>query len=98
MSGFDWEIAIVTWLASIGAVIWEPYMVVVLIAATFNLWHQRRVLYDFGRAFELRVHEVVGADIERLSALVRDNAKAVDDVKESQIKIAGAFRGRNLPG
>jgi hypothetical protein len=43
------------------------------------------------------VNEVIKGDLITFDQRISGFEKVADDIKESQIKMMGAFRGRNLP-
>lgn len=97
MREWDFHIAVVVWLLSIVSAYFFPVACFVVIATTFNLWHQRRVLYEHGRAFSDRVREVIGADIKRTDDRLKEQDRQIDDIKASQVQVLGQFRGNKLP-
>jgi hypothetical protein len=58
LSDYDFEIALAAWLASIGASFAFPAAMFLVIGTTFNLYHQRRTLYEAGREFTDRLKSV----------------------------------------
>ena len=91
---YDFEIAMATWLIAMAATYLSYIALPAAILATFNFWHQRRTLHDFGRAFAERVREVLGDDLRKFRERMVAMEKAVEDVKEAQVNIAGAWRGK----
>jgi len=97
---YEVELATGLWFASLAlAYVWpETALYVIVGVTTINLLHARFMAWWAGHSLRDRVRAFLAGELEqqdeRLTAMERD----VVDIKESQIKIAGAFRGRNLPG
>lgn len=91
------HLAGIVWLISMVSVYWFPPAMLLVVATTFNLWHARRTHYNAGQAFEDRVNGVLAGHISEFMERIEAMEKDVQDIKESQVKIAGSFRGRQLP-
>jgi hypothetical protein len=98
---FDHEIATILWVAALVAVYLIPSHpdigLGLVIATSVNLLSRRWIAFNAGAEFETKVRAVLAANwlpIESRTALMETKTK---DIVESQIKIAGAFRGRNRP-
>jgi hypothetical protein len=95
----QWEgqLATLIWIASLALAHWYPNTYWVVLATTVNLLHSRYSSYFAGTTLQSRVMDFLNDSLtvqqNRLTAM----EKSVDDIKESQMKIAGAWRGRNLP-
>jgi hypothetical protein len=95
----DWEgqLATLIWIGSLALAHWYPSSYWVLLATTLNLLHARYSSYFAGTTLQDRVtgflNDTLAEHRTRLDAMAKD----VADVKEAQIKIAGAWRGRQLP-
>lgn len=97
MIKFDYHIAVCLWIVSLFTIIIGWPSVFVITATTVNLWHQRRTTFNAGIEFERRVTEVLGSHLDNWEGRMKLMESNVSDIKESQVKIAGAFRGRQLP-
>ena len=97
MIRFDFHIAIVMWVLSLFTVPLGLIAVAIIAATTVNLWHQRRTMFNAGMEFERRVILVLSEMIDDYESRMKLVEANVADIKESQVKIAGAFRGRQLP-
>jgi len=86
----------------------HPFMLVAAVAAIANHLHQRHVAYHAGEPFERRVKEALTEELSKFDAMLGHEMseaqerlekmeKAVEDVKEAQVRIAGAWRGRAHP-
>jgi hypothetical protein len=95
----DWEgqLATLIWIASLALAHWYPSSYWVLLATTLNLLHARYSSYFAGTTLQARVTGFLADDIAEHNARLDQMTKDVADVKEAQVKIAGAWRGRNLP-
>lgn len=95
----DWEgqLATLAWFGSLALAHWYPHSYWVVLATTINLLHQRYTAYFAGTTLQTRcigfLTDAFAEQHTRLTAM----EKSVEDIKEAQMKIAGAWRGRNLP-
>ena len=94
---WDGDIALTAWLVSLCVAPFGLFSVPLIAATTINLWHQRRTQFNAGEEFTRRVHGVIEADLQDFDDRISAFEKTADDIKDSQVKIAGAFRGRQLP-
>lgn len=97
MIKYDWHIAVVLWVLSLCTVPLGLVAIPVITATTINLWHQRQTLFNAGMEFERRVLFVLSERLEDYESRMKLTEAGVNDVKEAQVRIAGQFRGRQLP-
>lgn len=98
MNDVDRLFALSAWLVSLVVAYYIPpvgYMLV--IATTVNLIHWRLTDWFAGSSLRQRVQQYLADDLKLMNDRLELMKHDVDDVKESQVKIAGAWRGRNLP-
>jgi hypothetical protein len=95
----QWEgqLATLIWLASLALANWYPATMWVVLATTINLLHSRYSSYFAGTTLKSRVMGFLNESLADYRTRFAAMEKDVADVKEAQIKIAGAWRGRNLP-
>jgi hypothetical protein len=92
---FDFTFALAVWLLSLLIALALPVEYgLVVVATTFNLWHQRNTTYNAGTEFTRRVHDAVSERLSEFDARIKKFEQVASDVRESQIKIAGQFGGR----
>lgn len=87
MRRFDFEIAIAVWLASLVAAYLVPALVLLVIATTFNLWHQRNVLFNAGAEFNTRVRAAVIGDVDAVVTRVGELERGLKGVRDVQNNI-----------
>lgn len=92
MSRWDFEIALVAWLASIGVVFALPHLILLIVFTTFNLWHQRTVLFNAGAKLAEHVHHILADDLAAFDERIRKFEKVASDIKESQNQIITGFQ------
>lgn len=108
MPNIDFIVANIVWLAALCGVVGlihygehgpalATLTALTVVAAGFQVWHARRVMHDAGKPFTDRVHEVLRDDITKFNVRLAEMEREVSDVKEAQVGIAGAFRGRRMP-
>lgn len=92
MKQYDFQISFIVWLLSIvGAVVWIPALFVVC-ATTFNLWHQRRLQYDFGIPFETRVRAIYQHALDEYDIKLSQMDQKVQDSVDAQVKLQSRMR------
>lgn len=94
MSKWDFEIALLAWLAMVACAIYAAFsptntlMValigIAVVASSFNLWHQRQTLYRAGDEFDRRVKTLVAADYALLHDRLATLERGVKEVREIQ--------------
>jgi hypothetical protein len=106
MIKWDFEIATLTWLLSMVAAVvllsldatpFSIFAAMLVGATTINLWHQRRTAFNAGDELERRVRAILTDDITARNGSLLEVERDVRDIKESQVRIAGSFRGGNRP-
>src|SRR4051794_12758795 len=93
LSKYDFEISLAAWLGSIAATFWFPPSIFVVAATSFNLWHQRKTLYEAGREFEARVKTVLDADWQKAEQRIAAVEKSKKDVVSAQNPTAAGLSG-----
>lgn len=82
---------------ALSAALENPALTELVRIAAENLMHARDVLHNAGAEFERRVHDVIAEELAGNDLRLAQMEKDVADVKEAQVGIAGAFRGRKIP-
>lgn len=95
LSDFDFEISLAAWLTSCIATIFFPIAAVLVLATTFNLWHQRNVLYRAGEEFERRVKRTLEAEQQAFDERLKAIEKSTRDIKDAHNNITAAMGGRH---
>jgi hypothetical protein len=91
LSDYDFEIALAAWLASIGASFAFPAAMFLVIGTTFNLYHQRRTLYEAGREFTARVRDALSSDLGKFEDRLKSVEKSARDTKDA-LALAGQMQ------
>jgi hypothetical protein len=94
MIRWDYPLSMTVWLLSLCSAPFGVFAVPLIIATTINLWHQRKTIHNAGMEFERRVHGVLNGTIQEFEKRLKAMERDVEDIKESQVKMMGAFRGR----
>lgn len=87
-------IPVTAWILSLIAVPFYPETIFVVLATSVNLLHARWTNYNSGIEFTRRVRGTLTAEFVAMEARLALMEKGVADVKDAQLGIAGAFRGR----
>jgi len=93
--GLSW----LAWFATLAlAYYWPvPTATWLVLAATVNLLHVRYVAWWVGPPLRERVQAAVADELALMRGQLESMDKDVADIKESQVRMMGAARGRNLP-
>lgn len=91
LTKFDFEISLAVWLASAVATYWFHPAILIFGGATFNLWHQRTILFNAGAEFAQRVKDTLAADIAKFDERMRRVELDAKSVKDAQNSIQSAL-------
>ena len=96
---FDTELSFAAWVASLIAIPFLPLpAIIIVVATTVNLWHQRQTLYKAGEQFEARVRTTLAGDLEKYTDLFAAMKRDVATIKEAQNVISGKPLHRDIRG
>ena len=97
MIRWDEVAADLIWLASLVLAALWPWTMWLVLATTLNLLCIRYIHWFAGLPFRERLRRAVTEDMLGMNSRIESMEKDVADIRESQVRMQGAWRGRNLP-